>query len=172
MCLAGDFNEQLQANVQGVTGKWTGGQASANSDKIISFLRLNNLLAANTTFKPKKHKNVCTFLQTVKQGGKDDSHVDDQGAYVNRAVKAKYRRKWIPGVVEARLSTGQGQPRWVVRFKDGHVSRCSKKEIRKMFVHEQRTGHSGGQTTRTCVRIATLGIQHGEVPGAMGPEHP
>ena len=26
VCLVGDFNEQLQANVQGITGQWTGGQ--------------------------------------------------------------------------------------------------------------------------------------------------
>ena len=61
VCLMGDFNEQLEANVQGATGSWTGGQASANSDKILSFLRLNKLLAISITFKPKKNKSVHTF---------------------------------------------------------------------------------------------------------------
>ena len=35
------------------------------------------------------------------------------------------------------MSTGQDQPRWVVRFKDGHVMRCSEKALRKMLVHVQ-----------------------------------
>ena len=32
------------------------------------------------------------------------------------------------------LSTRQGQPRWVVRFRDGYVIRCTEKALRKMLV--------------------------------------
>ena len=47
ICLLGDFNEQLQKEIKIVTGRWTDGPPSTNSEKIVQFLRLNNLLAAN-----------------------------------------------------------------------------------------------------------------------------
>ena len=137
ICLLGDFNEQLQKEIKGVTGKWTGGPPSANSEKIVQFLRLNNLIAANTTFQPKQNSSVCTFLQTTKKGN-TETKVNDFGAYVNQEVKTKYKNKWFDGVVEARESTGQGQPRWVVRFQDGHITRCDEKTLRKMLVYTQR----------------------------------
>ena len=62
VCLLGDFNEQLQGGVKGVTGKFTGGPPSANSEKLVDFLRLNKLIAVNTMYQPKDGKNVHTFL--------------------------------------------------------------------------------------------------------------
>ena len=35
ICILGDFNEQLQGNVQGRTDKWVGGLPSQNADKIM-----------------------------------------------------------------------------------------------------------------------------------------
>ena len=35
ICILGDLNEQLQANVQGRTGNFTAGQQSPNADKIM-----------------------------------------------------------------------------------------------------------------------------------------
>ena len=159
ICLLGDINEQLAKEIRGVTGKWTGGPPSTNSDKIVQFLRLHKLLTINTTFQPKKHRSVCTFLQTVKQGSKE---INDHGAYVNRCVKAKYKRKWIPGIVEACLSTGQGQPKWVVRFRDGHVQRCNEKTLRKML---------SGKAIGLHLRLAKMEVQHREFPGKVGAEH-
>ena len=92
-CVLGDLNEQLESMAQGgVTGRWTGGPASANSGKIADLLRLNNLIAANTTFQPKKHHSVCTYLQTTAQGN-EDINVNDFGAHVNQTVKAEYKRR-------------------------------------------------------------------------------
>ena len=51
ICMMGDINEQLQGNIKGITGKWTGGPQSRNSEKIVDFLRLNKLAAMNTFFK-------------------------------------------------------------------------------------------------------------------------
>ena len=67
--MLGDFNEQLQANIQGVTGKWTGGKESANDEKIVEMMRLNNLIAANILFQPSN--SVHTYLQTKRKGMED-----------------------------------------------------------------------------------------------------
>ena len=66
-CILGDINEQLTGEVERATDKWVGGAPSANSAKIIEFLQLNGLVAANTMFKPKKYHSVCTFLQTAQK---------------------------------------------------------------------------------------------------------
>ena len=71
----GDFNCELQRNVQGCTGKWL---MNRNPDKghgtrVLSFMRTHDLFAADNMFKPKRRfmfgeetrKRVCnaTYLQ-------------------------------------------------------------------------------------------------------------
>ena len=114
-CLLGDFNEQLAPNVEGITGAWTGSQPSKNSDKVISLLRLYNLTAMNTMFRPKKHQTVHTFLQTKRKEG--DEHEDK---YIGRAVKVKYKRRWVAGKKVIEPSLISTEPAWIVRFDDGY----------------------------------------------------
>ena len=135
VCMMGDFNEQVESNIKGITGKWTGGPPSTNAEKITDMLRFNKLAAVNTMYQPKKHQSVCTFLQTQHKGNEDiNANANDFGAYVNQEVRAKYKRRWYKGTVEA-LLTGQGQqPKWIVRFSDGHAMRCNEKQLRKMLV--------------------------------------
>ena len=52
ICILGDMNEQLEANIQGRTGKWTAGSKSPNADKIMDLMHLHELTATNTLFKP------------------------------------------------------------------------------------------------------------------------
>ena len=91
MCLLGDFNEQLEANVQGVTGAFTGGPPTKNSDNLIALLRMYNLAAINTMFQQKKHASVHTFLQTKRTDGRDK--------YIGREAKVRYKGKWVTGTV-------------------------------------------------------------------------
>ena len=93
MAILGDFNEQLQGGVQNRTGKWVGGLESKNAEKIMQILRLHNLSAANTYFKPWNDKEVHTFLHTApKQGGTgqgDGDAENDFGEYIaRRDIKA------------------------------------------------------------------------------------
>ena len=129
VCLLGDFNEQLQSDIQGVTGHWTGGKGSANADKIIEILRLNNLIAVNTLFQPSN--SVHTYMQTKRKGTDTDN---DEGEYVGRTVRAKYKGKGVNGIVEA-VRQQQGQKVWVVRFEDDFVAQYNKKQLRRMLVH-------------------------------------
>ena len=135
VCLLGDLNEQVGANIQGHTGKWTGGPASKNASKITELMRLNQLAAVNTMFQPKRNKSVCTFLQTESTGS---DKVNDFGKYVGRKVKAKYSGKWIPGVVENMHTDKKGNIRWSLRFDDGHVTQASEKDLQHMLVYERR----------------------------------
>ena len=135
MCILGDLNEQVETNVQGYTGRWTGGPASKNAAKITELMRLNQLAAVNTMFQPKKNKSVCTFLQTESTGSEN---VNDFGKYVGRKVKAKYNGSWIPGVVEETYTNNKGHMRWSLRFDDGHVMQANEKNLQNMLVYERR----------------------------------
>ena len=132
VCIVGDLNEQVEANVQGHTGKWTGGQASKNAEKITQLLRLHQLAAVNTMFQPKKNKSVCTYLQTESTGTEG---INDFGKYVGRAVKAKYDGKWIQGVVEKTYRNKKGRMRWSLRFEDGHVMQTTEKHLQNLIVY-------------------------------------
>jgi hypothetical protein len=104
----GDLNEQVEANVQGHTGKFTAGQASKNAHKITQLMRLNSLAAINTMFQPKQNSSVCTYLQTAPQGG-DAQGANDFGKYIGRKVKAKYKGKWISGAVTQAYTNKKGR---------------------------------------------------------------
>jgi len=139
ICLLGDFNEQLPANVEGITGRWTGGHPTKNADDIISMLRLNNLVAINTLFRPKQKHSVHTFLKTKRESGIDTSLAK---SYVGRAVKCKYKRRWITGeVIEPSLITRE--PAWIVRFTDGYHKTYSEPDLKKHLVRQKtkKTGH-------------------------------
>jgi hypothetical protein len=133
ICVAGDFNEQLPANAQGRTGVYVGGQASANSDKIVQLLQRHDLVAANTLFTPKKFASVHTFLQTKRKDMETDMQ-DDCDEYVGRAVQTKYKGKTVTDTVEANLGTQGGEREWVVRFKDKYVRRYTRKELEKILL--------------------------------------
>ena len=135
MCVLGDLNEQVEANIQGLTGKWTGGPASKNADKVAQLMRLNQLVAVNTMFQPRKQHSVCTFLQTETAG---NAQVNDFGKYIGSNVKAKYKDKWIKGVVESAHVNKQGQMRWTLRFEDDHVMQCSEKQMQNMLVYVRK----------------------------------
>ena len=145
ICLLGDFNEQLKANLEGITGKWTGGPPSKNAERIHDLLRLNNLVAVNTMFHPNKHQSVNTFLQTKRSGATGG----DEGLYVGRDVKAKYRGRWIDGKILSMCKV-RGYPQWVVRYNDGFTDTYSEKKILKMLVHVT-TPKEGKQIDYICV---------------------
>ena len=157
VCLLGDFNEQLAPNVDGITGAWTGSKPSKNSDKIISLLRLYNLTAMNTMFRPKKHQTVHTFLQTKRKEG--DVH-DDK--YIGRSVKVKYNRRWTTGKVIA-PSLISTEPAWIVRFEDGYIATYNEKQLAKILIHIQseKTGHQldyifVSRRWKSCVRKCSV----------------
>ena len=104
ICLLGDLNEQLQAEVDGITGKFTGVPPSKNATTIMDMLRLNDLAAVNTFFQPKPSKTVHTYLHT-----KRDADADDTGMHVGREVKQRYRVQWVTGEVIVTTWT-QGAP--------------------------------------------------------------
>ena len=78
ICLLGDFNEQIEANLEGITGNWTGGPPSANAKDITDILRLHNLTAINTLFKPKENSYLCAH--TSKQRGKMQMQLQIRGS--------------------------------------------------------------------------------------------
>ena len=133
VCMLGDFNEQLPSNVEGATGAWTGGTASANANRMLDLLRMNNLTAINTLFPPKKRQSVCTFLQTKQRGSSMDT-ANDLGRYVGREVKVKYKKAWIEGIVQD-VDASSDEPTWIIRYDDGYVERCKLSRLRKILIH-------------------------------------
>ena len=75
--LAGDFNCQLQRNVEGCTGKWsmTQREDGGHGNKMIDLMREFDLFAVDTLFKPKSKVNTDiatphTCPKTQKEGPK------------------------------------------------------------------------------------------------------
>ena len=124
-----NFNEQIETNVENITGRWTGGPPTKNSDKIISLLRMNELIAMNTIFRPKKNQSVHTFLQSKRSEAASTNE-----KYIGRAVKAKYRGRWVRGTVIA-PSLLTSEPAWIVRYNDGYVATYNEKELKKIMIH-------------------------------------
>ena len=153
VCVLGDLNEQLRGDVKGITGKFVGGPMSTNGQKIMDLMRLHNLVAANTYFKPEEGKSVHTYLAT-KQRGMSDEIQNDRGEYVGACVLAKYKGEPVKGKVvaiqdenansrtPADPNTGSTNARrirrnWIVRFADGYTKKYSKKALQKiMVIHE------------------------------------
>ena len=139
VCLLGDFNEQLPAGVDGITGAWTGGPPTKNADKIVELLRLNNLTAVNTMYRPKKNSSVHTFLKTKRKANDDG---DELQQFVGRTAKCKYKGRWIKGTVIA-PSLIAPEPAWIVRYADGYHKTYTEPQLCKLLVHETpaKDGH-------------------------------
>ena len=90
ICILGDLNEQLEAEVQGRTGKWTAGPKSPNSDKIIQLMHLHALTAMNTIFEPNSTFALNTFLQTKRDDKTNQQGHNDYGEHVGASVKVRY----------------------------------------------------------------------------------
>ena len=60
--LLGDFNCELQRNVQGCTGRWFMNKRKddGHSDKVIELLRAHDLFAVDSLFCPKRKNMFCT----------------------------------------------------------------------------------------------------------------
>ena len=60
--LMGDFNCELQRNVQGCTGQWFMNRRpdDGHSDKVMDLLRVNDLFAVDSMFKPKRTRMFCS----------------------------------------------------------------------------------------------------------------
>ena len=163
ICLLGDFNEQLPANVVNITGKWTGGPPTKNADDILSMLRLNNLTAINTMFRPKQKQTVHTFLQTKRKEGIDRSLSTN---YVGRTVKCKYKRQWISGKVIA-PSLISREPAWIVRYSDDFHKTYSERELKNIMIRQKN--QQGGTPNRLYVCISQMEILRHCVQGQLGP---
>ena len=72
--VAGDFNEQLPSQAADRTGKYVGGQASANADRLVELMLRHDLIAANTLFAPKRHASVNASRNTEQVNAR--SHVN------------------------------------------------------------------------------------------------
>ena len=129
VCILGDFNEQLEGNVQGRTGKWVGGLKSKNADKIMQLLQLHELTAINICFQPRHGKEVHTYpyLHTVSKDqttaqGSTNVECNDYSEYIGSFCKVKYRGRHISGRVKAVY--GGKTKKWLVHFEDGFALRC------------------------------------------------
>ena len=130
--LLGDLNEQLGPNIQGRTGKWTGGKSSKNADKVLDIMLMYDLYAVNTHFEPKQgetpHSYLCPRPKTACAQG-------DFGLYVGEKVACQYKGKNVQGEVIA-VEQGREQNKrdvWTVRFNDGFTLRCGKNRLRKLI---------------------------------------
>ena len=139
ICVLGDFNEQLPSNTHGRTGHYTGGTASDNADKIIQFMQIHDLIAANTFFKPAQNGSVHTYLRTKRKGeGHDSPTPADCGQFVGDTVFNKYRGKVVKGEVKAMHVAPCGSKSWTVRFSDGHVKRYQdQKQLEKILAYKE-----------------------------------
>ena len=133
VCIAGDFNEQVEAGIQHRTGRWTAGPASQNAGKIMQLMQLHELTAVNTLFKPRHPFALNTFLQTMRKENADS----DQGEYVGRKVRVKYRSKWCEGNVVATKAI-DGKQNWIVKFRDGYIKHYNdRRELEEKMVFRQ-----------------------------------
>ena len=134
--ILGDFNEQLEANVQESTGEWTGGTPSKNSDKILEFMRMYDLRAANTFFEPKKNKNTHTYIYTES---KAIASGQDLGIYIGERVRCKHDDKELDGqVIDVSLPQDAifNDPRsmqWTMKLDDGHVGIYDATKLKTML---------------------------------------
>ena len=82
--LCGDFNCQLQRNVQGCTGQWCMTQRpnqNGHGDEVLELMRQNDLFAVCTLFKPKRKmwdgkKRRCNATYRPKEKGKRPTKLD------------------------------------------------------------------------------------------------
>ena len=126
--LLGDFNEQLQANVKGYTGKWGSGEASKNAESVLDLMRMFNLCAANTFFKPKRNCSNATYLAPDNSDGITSADQE----FVGRKTKVKYKGAVYSGVVQG-LQLEDGKGKWTVRFADGYIRKYDRRNLGKIL---------------------------------------
>ena len=131
ICVMGDLNEQLEANIPNRTGMWTAAPKSPNADKIMHLMHMHELTAANTLFAPKRTGSLNTFLQTKREGIPAHS---DLGEHVGAKVKIKYNGKWVDGTVKS-VSNVSNDQEWLVNFTDGYTNRYRRAQLEKILVH-------------------------------------
>ena len=133
--ILGDFNEQLEANIQGATGEWTGGDPSKNSEKILEFMKMYDLRAANTFFEPKKNKSTHTYLYTES---KAKACGQDLGIYIGERVQCKKDNTELHGqviAVQMPNATTEDSPalQWTIKFDNGTVDTFNAAELKNML---------------------------------------
>ena len=94
LVILGDCNEQLPANVSGITGNWVFGETSRNADTLLDMMRMFELFAANTKFRSKKNASTVTYLTSATKGS---NIISDQ--YVGREVTTRYKKTFVKVVV-------------------------------------------------------------------------
>ena len=105
--LCGDFNCQLQRNVQGCTGQWCmtkKANQNGHGDEILDLMRENDLFAVCTQFKPRRKKwdgkyRLCNATYMPKTRGKRPTKLD----YIcvsNRwkSMVTKTETRWGPSI--------------------------------------------------------------------------
>ena len=117
--LGGDFNCQLQRNVQGCTGQWSMTQQADNGhgEEMLDLLRKQDLFAVGTSFKPKRkrwsqRKRLCNASYIAK---------DEK----RRPRKLDYMcvsNRWRSMVKNVTVKWGPSEHRFGRRFDHGLVS--------------------------------------------------
>ena len=69
-----DLNEQLPANDENVTGKWTHDKASPNAEMMMDMIRQFDLFSINTAFQPKRNSSNATFIKTTAIEGHENEN--------------------------------------------------------------------------------------------------
>ena len=133
VCVLGDLNEQLEADVKGRTGKYTAGPKSPNADAIMQLMQLHELSAANTLFKPRRRSALQTFLQTKRS---DTIAHNDLGEYVGKKTVAKFKGRWIRGEVKSTSTDNDDEQQWLVKFDDGYIKIYDRKALEAILVRE------------------------------------
>ena len=125
----GDINEQLPANIDNHTGNWAYGDASQNADNIIDILRLYDLFAINTKFKPASTSSNATYIAVTKKGNKDTKDVDLCGRQTRKIIRGEE----IKGKIYAR-NQKDGTTSWLTKYPDGHVETHTENELSDMLI--------------------------------------
>ena len=68
--------------------------------------------------------------------GTDEVDATDPGEYAVAKVKSSYNDKTYEGIVEVVCRTHR-EPKWVIRFQDGHVTTIRRKRLNKILLHTE-----------------------------------
>ena len=126
-----------------MTGRWAGKTQTRNACKIVDIMRMYDLFAVSTSFRPRKRARANTYMFTKS---KSNPH-GDLGFYVGERVKCKYKGRVIGGSitsVDLHTSNRRG-PRWTIKFDDGYVAKFSRNRVRKMLAKEKTKKKKGRQ---------------------------
>lgn len=109
----GDLNVQLAGNHKPLTDKWDLGEASENADIILDMMRMYNLSAVHTFFKPKRNTSNATFLKSRTNTMTSKVEATDQ--YADKPLCVRFKGRWISGKVMGYSGLSEGGVRlWSV----------------------------------------------------------